>query len=296
MIRAYKAINCMLFNTALYSRSKPDLYHQTYYSNVAPAYAGHRVVTVLDMIHERFPEHFSPHDKTSRIKREAVARAEGVVCISHSTKRDLMDLFQVPEHKIKVIYLGNSLTQAATDSPPLDAPYILYVGLREHYKNFESLARAYASSAALCREFKLVCFGGGPFNAAEKTELTLLGISGNVLHITGDDGLLASLYAHASVFVYPSLYEGFGIPPLEAMHYGCPVLASNASSIPEVIGDAGLYFDPTDPDDLQQKLEEMLGNASLQNKLRQSGHAQEQKFSWDICALETARYYQTLAV
>ena len=294
MIRAYKAINCMLFNVALYSGSKPDLYHQTNYSNVAPLYAGRRVVTVLDMIHERYPEHFPPHDKTTRIKRDAVARAEGVICISQSTKRDLIDLFQVPERKIKVIYLGNSLTRTTSDASPVNAPYILYVGLREHYKNFTALSRAYARSPRLSREFKLVCFGGGFFTAAEQNELASLGIAANVLHRSGDDGLLASLYAHASVLVYPSLYEGFGIPPLEAMHYGCPVLASHASSIPEVVGDAGLYFDPAEPNDLLQKLEGLLGNDSLRDQLRWRGRRQEQKFSWDICAKETSEFYRML--
>jgi glycosyltransferase involved in cell wall biosynthesis len=294
MIRAYKAINCMLFNAVLHSGNKPDLYHQTYYSNVAPGYTGRRVVTVLDMIHERYPAHFPPHDKTTRIKRDAVARAVGVICISQSTKRDLIDLFQVPERKIKVIYLGNSLTRDASDASPVDAPYILYVGLREHYKNFTALSRAYARSPRLSREFKLVCFGGGYFTAAEQNESASLGIAANVLHRSGDDGLLASLYAHASVLVYPSLYEGFGIPPLEAMHYGCPVLASNASSIPEVVGDAGLYFDPAEPDDLLQKLEGLLGNDSLRDQLRSRGRRQEQKFNWDACAQETSGYYRTL--
>jgi glycosyltransferase involved in cell wall biosynthesis len=294
MINAYKAINYLLFNALLYSGSKPDLYHQTYYSDVAPLYAGRRVVTVLDMIHERYPKHFPPHDKTTRIKRDAVATAEGVICISQSTKRDLLDLFQVPERKVKVIYLGNSLTRAASVVSPVNAPYILYVGLREHYKNFKALSRTYARSPRLSREFKLVCFGGGYFTTAEQNELASLGIAANVLHLSGDDGLLANLYAHASVLVYPSLYEGFGIPPLEAMHYGCPILASNASSIPEVVGDAGLYFPPTDEDALITQLERILMDTALRDTMIRQGYAREKCFSWDTTASETVRFYHRI--
>jgi glycosyltransferase involved in cell wall biosynthesis len=103
--------------------------------------------------------------------------------------------------------------------------------------------------------------------------------------------MLANLYQFADTFVYPSLYEGFGIPPLEAMYYGCPVLASNTSSIPEVVGEAGHYFNPNSFDDLVRKLEQILSDSSLKRKLVEKGYEQESKFSWGKCAEETHSFY-----
>ena len=103
---------------------------------------------------------------------------------------------------------------------------------------------------------------------------------------------MANLYKFATVFIYPSLYEGFGIPPLEAMHYGCPVLASNSSSIPEVVGSAGLYFDPTSTDDLVLQLEQLVSDDTLRQRLSLAGFQQEKLFSWDRCADQVFNFYK----
>ncbi|MHB8845794.1 MAG: glycosyltransferase family 4 protein [Nitrospirota bacterium] len=288
-----------IFNRAIFrsffTPEEQEIYHQTYYSIHHATARCKRVVTVYDMIHERRPTDFPSRDRTIAAKKESVTRADAIICISQSTKSDLLRYYHLPEDRIRVIYLANSLTCAVVSPRAVQVPYILYVGLRGGYKNFSLLASAFASSERLRRNYTLICFGGGDFTSKERTQFHSLGIAGSVDHYSGPDELLANLYAYASVFVYPSLFEGFGIPPLEAMHFGCPVLASNTSSIPEVVGDGGLYFDPTAPDDLRQKLEDLLGNDSLRDELRSRGRAQERKFSWDVCAQETAELYRTIA-
>ena len=289
----FSIFNRMIFRS-FFIPTERDIYHQTYYGIHHATARCKRVVTVYDMIHENRPKEFPVRDRTIIAKKEAVSRADAVICISQATKNDLLRYYQLPEDRIRVIYLANSLTKKVASHQAVQAPYILYVGLRGGDKNFSLLTDVYASSDLIRKNFRLVCFGGGDFTPEERSRFLSLGIAGSVAHYSGPDERLANLYRYASVFVYPSLFEGFGIPPLEAMHYGCPVLASNASSIPEVVGDGGLYFDPAKPDDLRQKLEELLVNGSLQDQLRSRGHAQEQKFSWDICAQETAGLYRTL--
>src|SRR5439155_12251123 len=138
-----------------------------------------------------------------------------------------------------------------------DRPYLLFVGNRGTYKNFDLLARTYARSDRLQREFDIVCFGGQR-ESSHPARLEQLGIASRVQYFSGGDQVLANLYRHAFALVYPSKYEGFGIPPLEAMHYGCPVIASNAGSLPEVVADAGLMFDPNSEDDLLNKLYRLI--------------------------------------
>jgi glycosyltransferase involved in cell wall biosynthesis len=121
-----------------------------------------------------------------------------------------------------------------------------------------------------------------------------LGIESKVEHVGGGDDRLATLYSNAEIFVYPSLYEGFGIPPLEAMSLGCPVLCSRTSSIPEVVGNAGRYFDPGDIDSIRVAMEEVLYSSVARNKLIQAGFNRCRSFSWSRCAAETAAIYRTL--
>jgi len=203
-----------------------------------------------------------------------------------------MHYYNVPEERIKVIYLGNPLNLEVTAPRIVDTPYILFVGLRGGYKNFDKLLTAYAQSKKLNKDFKLICFGGWKFIAHEQSLIRSLGLGDKVLHYSGPDQILANLYKYSAVFVYPSLYEGFGIPPLEAMHYGCPVLVSNTSSIPEAVGQAGLYFNPTSADDLSFHLDKILHDDTLRNELIRRGHEQENKFSWDVCAQETLKLYR----
>jgi glycosyltransferase involved in cell wall biosynthesis len=142
------------------------------------------------------------------------------------------------------------------------------------------------------KDYRLICFGGGPFQPAEIDAMKNLGVEGRVEVVEGSDRLLANLYAFASVLVYPSLYEGFGIPPLEAMHYGCPVVVSNASSLPEVVGEAGRYFDPHFEEDLLKAMEDVLYDSGVRTAIIEAGHRREAQFSWERCVRETCEVYR----
>ena len=294
--RIISALNS-LAEPMLIRREKPDVLHETHYyrrRSLAPADCP-TVLTVFDMIHERFPGMFLTRDRTSETKRAAVQRADRVICISASTQRDLIELLDVPPEKTAVVHLG--FTLASQDKPlPIDRedgrPYLLYVGPRGGYKNFDLLLKAYAASASLRGNYDLVAFGGGGFTNAENEQLRGLGVFGQVRQESGSDAKLASMYRQAELFVYPSLYEGFGIPPLEAMSFDCPVVCSNTSSIPEVVGDAGYLFDPTDLDGLRAAIEAVAGSSTLREELVKRGRRRIQQFSWETTAEETIKVYR----
>lgn len=298
--RVYRVINEAL-SPAMTAMASPSLIHQTYYSpQKSRKWHTPIVLTVFDMIHELFPNNFSTADPIVRCKAACVAAADHVLCISQSTANDLMRLFGVPAEKISVTYLAYSdifaQTVVATETSPHDRPYVLYVGHRGGYKNFEMALRAYGSSARLRQEFDLVTFGGpASFSATEQaTMANLLLRPESVVRLGGSDEDLARAYRHARAFIYPSRYEGFGIPPLEAMAAGCVTVCSNSSSIPEVVGEAGLLFSPDDVDDARQSLEDACFDEALRAQLLARGSARVREFSWDRCAQETVTAYQKL--
>jgi glycosyltransferase involved in cell wall biosynthesis len=170
------------------------------------------------------------------------------------------------------------------------------VGQRVRHKNFNTLFSVYCQEKEIHRSFKLVCFGGDPFTEQEQQQMASQGLMDRCLHVSGDDHTLARYYKGASALVYPSLYEGFGMPLIEAMHYGCPVIASNSSCLPEIAGNAGTLFPPQDAHALSALMKDVLFNESVAAACRAAGYVQEKKFSWDRCALETlAVYRKTLA-
>ncbi len=126
--------------------------------------------------------------------------------------------------------------------------------------------------------------------------ISKLHLEKNMIYKNGDDTMLANLYKYATAFIYPSKYEGFGLPPLEAMHYGVPVIASHTSSIPEVVGDAGVYFDPNSVDDMKEKIDFTLNSKNIRIQLRKKGYAREKSFSWDKCANETLKFYKEVCL
>lgn len=295
--RIFSAISRLLERPAI-SRFHPDIVHETYFNARSPAPRGvQTVVTVYDMINEIYSAEFSKHDRNSTLKRMATQRADHILCISESTRKDLLEIFDVPEEKVSVVYLGvdNLITTTPSDKIQNIKPYILYVGHRGGYKNFEGFLRAYASSLWLSNNFNVVCFGGSPFSSDERKNIESLGLDFDQFsQINGSDSKLASHYQAAALFVYPSLYEGFGIPPLEAMSLNCPVACSNNSSIPEVVGDAGEYFDPMDIDSIRAAMEQVLNSDVRITELIERGRLRCSHFSWERCADETLAVYRSL--
>lgn len=281
------------FQTA---RWKPNVIHETYYSadprldTKIP-----RVVTVYDMIHELFSHEVSPKDKTTMKKRSALARASHIIAISLSTKNDLVRLFDVDPDHITVVHLANytSINDQLRPYQP-ERPYLLYVGSRGGYKNFSRFLEAFARSG-IEKDFDVIAFGGGVFRANEYAQISALGLNPEqVKHLTGSDDLLSQLYQGAFAFVYPSLYEGFGLPPLEAMANSCPVISSNTSSMPEVIGNAAEYFDPTEIDDLTRAIQRITSDPARRKELQMNGLERIKLFSWQKCAEETKSVYQKI--
>jgi glycosyltransferase involved in cell wall biosynthesis len=183
----------------------------------------------------------------------------------------------------------------ADDAPPHTRPYLLYVGHRAGYKNFRLAVEAYAASPALREAFDFVTFGGFAMADAELEWIARLGLrADSVVRIAGSDLELARAYRHARMFVYPSRYEGFGIPPLEAMSSGCPVACSDNSSIPEVVGDAAVLFDAADGDSIRDAMERVGFDESLRARLIEAGHARVRQFSWDQCVAATMAVYRRM--
>ena len=298
--RIYRALNGWLARPAL-RRFRPDIIHETYYSGRSTRLQGARyVLTVYDMIHERFPENFSRADPTRREKATAVARADHVICISEQTRRDLIDILGIPAEMTSVVHLGFALTSGngprlAEERPPLEHPYVLFVGSRGGYKNFSQLLLAYAASPAVHEHVRLMCFGGGAFRPEELAAIAKTGLDpSRVLQMAGGDDVLANCYRHARAFIYPSRYEGFGIPPLEAMSLDCPVACSNVSSIPEVVGDAAEMFDPDSVDSMARAVERVVNDDDRRRSLIALGRERLKKFSWAACAKETLNVYRGL--
>lgn len=275
----------------------PDIIHETYFSTQDFLTPGaKRILTVYDMIHERYADMFDQAHKTSVPKKAASLRADHVICISENTRKDLIEFCGVPEERTSVVYLSADKVFSQLKDETLEnkgKPYLLYVGSRGGYKNFDKFVKAFASSNQLKQNFDIRCFGGGTFSKAEMEMMIAAGLTEAQVHFHGgEDQDLAELYKLAEAFIYPSLYEGFGIPPLEAMAAGCPVLSSNTSSLPEVVGNAGEYFDPTEQDNITSALEKVVGNEVYKRDLVQKGYEQHKKFSWEKCARETMNIYK----
>ncbi len=275
----------------------PDIYHITYYDRIPFHFRKTKiVVSVYDMIHELYPMEYNR--KGSIIKKECISKADLVICISENTKVDLIRLFGLDEKKIKVIYLGFANFDEVSDQmvipEVLTHPYILFVGQRFGYKNFTGLVNAYTSSLQLKTDFNLVCCGGGTFTEKEISLIKELDIENKVFQIEGDDDILKLCYKKASVFVYPSLYEGFGIPPLEAMSCNTPVCCSNTSSIPEVVGNAALLFDPSDNTQIKNAMIKVLYSEEEKNNLVLAGKERLTLFTWGNCAEQTYDAYKSI--
>jgi len=299
--RVRAAFNRGLSNLWL-ARNSVDILHETFFLDkpIQDTNKGtKRVITVYDMIDEKFPECFSGVNYEQHIqkKKDGINRADHVICISEKTKEDMIEIVKVDPVKVSVVHLGFTLTNgdASSGIPLISKPYLLYVGMRYQYKNFRRLLKAYASSRTLNQNWKLVCFGGGALTREEYAFARQLGISDDqLLWMDGKDSTLSNLYQYAAALVYPSLYEGFGLPPLEAMSHDCPVICSNGGSLPEVVSDAGTFFDPYSVEAIADAIESVVANTERSKQLQLLGEERITHFSWEDCASQTLEIYQSL--
>lgn len=274
-----------------------DLFHPTYYDPYFLGSLGRRpfVLTVYDMIHEIFPEYFRLTDATSSRKRTLCRRAARIIAISHSTKNDLIEIFGIEPDKIDVVYLASSLAGSLGSvhvEEPLPDRYILFTGSRWGYKNFPFLVRNISEILLSQISLNLVCTGD-PFDEQEKEFFEALSIGHLVHHrATISDSELARLYRGAEMFVFPSLYEGFGVPTLEAFACRCPVLLSDIPVMREIAGDAALYFNPKNSSELRTAVKRVLEDEALRRTLVDRGLKVISKYSWGKTRLETAEVYR----
>jgi glycosyltransferase involved in cell wall biosynthesis len=277
-----------------------DIAHPTYYSLLTKrevgAYRRPVVLTVWDMTHELFPELFADSAAVAQQKRKAIEAAQAVICISENTKKDLLERCALPEERVSVTHLASEIDESLAYGPePVPArPYFVHVGARGGYKNFQRLLGAFAKIALLRPDVQL-CTVGAPFSAAEANAISDLKLRGRIeLYDYVSDAHLAKLYRCSLALVYPSLNEGFGIPPVEAMMCGTVVVASNSSSLPEVIGNAGLLFNPASTDDLADILLSLIDNPGEREMLIARGRERARSFSWEQTAAQTLEVYRSV--
>jgi glycosyltransferase involved in cell wall biosynthesis len=264
------------------------------------------VVTIYDLVLEKFPEtmHWKNWLSLKTLMRVSARKASKIIAISENTKKDIIDYFRIDEEKIRVIHLGiNSQFSPQPDSNEaevlskynLTGGYILSVGTLEPRKNFHRLINAYKMVASSGQKTpKLVIIGGQGWGNEELGKVVRESGLDERVRLAGyvPDEDLPILYRQAAAFVYPSLYEGFGLPPLEAMACGTPVITSNLSSIPEVVGDAAMLIDPYNTAEIAQAIASVLKNEGLRDNLRTSGLARSRLFNWDKTARETLSLYR----
>lgn len=255
------------------------------------------VLTIHDCVHEIFPEFYGSNNFILRNREILSVAADKIVCVSHSTKADFLRLYShIPEEKVSVIYNAGDLSKEPILNPsPFDKEYLLFVGNRGEYKNFNFLLKAF-SLIPKEKNLYLVCAGGKKFSPHEQYEINNMNLEKQVVHVSfSSETTLANLYRNAKLFIYPSLYEGFGIPILEAMSVGCPVFCSQINVFKEVAGDAAEFFDPLNPSALSDLLVESLDSIEKLNSLRVKGFTRVQNYSWEKCADSYLKIYKELS-
>lgn len=275
---------------------QPNILHNSFYSEkIIKREKIKNILTVYDMILELYYKKKLNYKNHLIKKKNSINNSDHIICISKNTKKDLINIYNIDEKKISVVYLGTNLLEKGNKEFCKDKDFILYVGSRRDYKNFENLIKAYSISKKMKNDLNLVFFGGEKYSSADASIIKSYNLEKkNIKFISGDNSLLQSYYINASLFVYPSLYEGFGLPILEAMINSCPVVCSNTSSLPEVAGEAAEYFDPKNPEDISEKMERIIFDNNLSKELIRKGLIQSKKFSWRKCAEETLHVYKNL--
>lgn len=290
--RMYSLVN-KLNTIRLLSSSDYDVFHPTYYNpyflrqNKKPY-----VLTVHDMIHEKYPTLFL--DRTAEFKKKIVQNAAKVIAISNHTKQDLIELYGIDERKIDVVYLGQSIdVNKAEEVKNLPSSYLLYVGGRSSYKNFDTFLKAFAVLAEQYPDLFLICTGG-KFTIEEQQKIASLHLSKKVSCLFVSDAQLAYLYLKAKCFVFPSVYEGFGIPILEAFAAGCSIALSNTSCFPEVAQSGGCYFDPYNVDSMVHSISMLLSDESYHKHQIAEGYNVLKQYSWERMGKEIAAIYRSI--
>ncbi|MFH0805184.1 MAG: glycosyltransferase family 1 protein, partial [Patescibacteria group bacterium] len=294
-----------LLITASLMRANLDVFHSPV-TSLPLTYPRKSIVTVHDLAIYKNPAWFpSQIFSTKLLVPRTLNTADHLIAVSKSTRRDLRDLFNVPDKKISVIYEGATVAKIPVKSASIDSlkqfklgsRYLLFVGTLAPRKNIIILLRAYRKMITTdpgLASYQLVLAGARDYRSDEVLEeIKTLKLSRQVRYIgyvTHNQKI--ELLKKAACFAFPSSYEGFGLPVVEAMALGTPVVTSNVSSLPEVAGDAALQVDPERVDDLAAALRSVLRDRRVQSRLRRAGPLQAQRFTWERCATETVKTYE----
>ena len=290
------AANELMGNALAPFRGKFDVYHPTHHRIMPMVRARRIVITHHDCIYERFPV-FRFTKEVLRAKKVLFERADAIICISEASRQDLLRFYPVDAAKTRVIHHGLSHLPRCPEAAVklkqcLRRDYLLYVGSRAAYKNFSALLKAFRETR-LHESLDLLVLGGGPFTPEATTVVADLELSDKVVAIPRvSDELLAEAYAGARLLVYPSLWEGFGLPPLEAMSLDCPVVACRASSIPEICHDAPFYFNPDDDESLDHALLSAVNDEEARRQAIERGRKVAAEYTWEKCGQETLTLYR----
>ena len=275
-----------------YSTMFPEADLTVFFNFIVPPRVKGKVITVIyDMTYLRFPETMN-ESNLRRIRGDiaySAARSDVIVTISEFSKREIHELLQIPEGKIKIVYSAPSITEDRAEFSAIQKqfgvrkPYLLYVGTIEPRKNLERLIQAFD---LLKREkqipHQLILAGGGGWKTEEIHRAAEAAQFADDILFTGylSSGEKNTLYQNADVMVFPSLYEGFGMPPLEAMLFGCPVVCSDAASLPEIVGEAAELVEPLDVRSIANGVWHVLSDSAYRNALIEKGTQRASRFSW----------------
>lgn len=274
-----------------------DVFHPTFFDPYFLNVLGNKpfVLTVHDMIPELFPQYYSTNDGQIINKRLLSQKASHIITVSEQTKKDLIRILHIPDDKISVVYHGSPINRGKFFPAIISGKYLLYVGGRFTYKNFLLFIKSFAEISQYYLDLKVV-FTGEPFTKKEMKLIKSLNIYDRVIHLFVNDSQMCNLYQHATAFIYPSLYEGFGLPILEAFTNECPVLLNKKSCFPEIAGEAALYFCL---DDFENTLSPILMDflkheEKYSGMLRKRGRERLKYFSWKDSANRLSAIYESV--
>ena len=303
-----------ILGTATLVKENLDVLHTTSpMSRIPVSYRGKTVVTVHDLAVYKVPDVFPSlaTAKTRAVMNLMTSKADKIIAVSESTKRDLCEIFKCPQDKIKVIYSGfdkrlfeesGVARERILEKYGIKDRYILFLGTLEPIKNIVRLFEAYKILRSNCKkdnkvkcDWKLVMAGKNGWLSKDFKQVAKdIGIGKDVIftgYVIGDE--LVPLFKNADFFVMPSLYEGFGTTILEAFATGTPAIVSNVSSIPEIAGNAALFVNPLDVQDIAKAMTKFAYDENLKNEYREKGKRQLEKFDWNKCARETLEVYKS---
>ncbi|MBK0383664.1 glycosyltransferase family 4 protein [Pedobacter sp. SD-b] len=287
-----------LYCKYLLKQNNFDVFHPTYYE---PYFIKDlkkpMVTTIHDMTHERLPQYFWVKDPLTQYKRINANRADKIIAISNTTKNDLLTYLPVDESKIEVIYHGIDLETPLVFEEIIGLPknYLLFIGDRGGYKNFYLLLDAFAEISKKNPDIELVLAGGGNLEGVDIETINRLKLNDRVKHFNVSDGQLNYLYQNALIFIYPSLYEGFGLPILEAFKAKCPVLLSQTDCFEEIAQNSTAFFSPYSLDDLIFQIDKLINDSKLREELVKKGEKRLADFPLQKSMDKTLALYKTLA-